>query len=212
MGLKSSYHPQDQRVWGHFCGAFGMTPGLVLNATAGGAAGRSKDDSCVCNKNLHLGSMKPNLPEGHLEAWRKYYVSFWRVFAAIEADLAAAGLPSLSWYDALYELYLAPGRHLRMSELARSALLSRSGLTRLVDKLEKEKLIERKSCPKDGRVQHAQLTEKGVEVLRKIWPVYRAGIAGYFAPHLDAAEAKQLAAVFARVAAARKPPGTEPTA
>lgn len=153
--------------------------------------------------------MKPDLPEGHLEAWRKYYGSFWRVFAAIEADLAAAGLPSLSWYDALYELYLAPGRHLRMSELARSALLSRSGLTRLVDKLEKEKLLERQRCPKDGRVQHAQLTEKGVEILRKIWPVYRAGIAQYFAGHLDAVEAKQLEKTFSRIAAARKPAEVE---
>ena len=72
--------------------------------------------------------MKPELTETHLEAWRKYYVSFWRVYGAIEADLDAAGLPSLSWYDALYELYLAPEHHLRMSDLARSALLSRSGL------------------------------------------------------------------------------------
>lgn len=154
--------------------------------------------------------MKPNLPEIHLLAWRKYYTSFWRVFAAIEADLAAAGLPSLSWYDALYELYLAPGRHLRMNELARSALLSRSGLTRLVDKLEQEKLIERKSCPSDGRVQHAQLTEKGVELLRKIWPVYRAGIAKYFAIHLSAAEARELEAALGKVAAAFAAP--EPVA
>lgn len=146
--------------------------------------------------------MKPNLPEGHLEAWRHYYVSFWRIFAAIEADLAAAGLPSLSWYDALYELYLAPGRHLRMSELARSALLSRSGLTRLVDKLEKEKLIERKSCPSDGRVQHAQLTDQGVAMLKKIWPVYRAGIAKYFAGHLEADEAEQIGKSFSRIVAA----------
>ena len=149
--------------------------------------------------------MKPELPESHLEAWRKYYVSFWRVYGAIEADLAAAGLPSLSWYDALYELYLAPGRHLRMSELARSALLSRSGLTRLVDKLEKEGLIERQACPTDGRVQHAQLTAKGVEVLRKIWPVYRAGIAKYFSTHLSGAEAKQLAAAFSRVVGPLEP-------
>src|SRR5262245_63327861 len=83
-------------------------------------------------KKIILGAMKPILPETHLEAWRRYYVSFWRVFAVIESELAAAGLPSLAWYDALYELYLAPGRQLRMSELARSALLSRSGLTRLV--------------------------------------------------------------------------------
>jgi len=145
--------------------------------------------------------MKPSLPEGHLEAWRKYYVSFWRVFAAIEADLQAAGLPSLSWYDVLYELYLAPGWHLRMNELARSALLSRSGLTRLVDKLVQEGLIERKACAQDGRVQHAQLTEKGVAVLRKIWPVYRAGIAKYFAPHLTDAEARTFATALGRVAA-----------
>jgi len=146
--------------------------------------------------------MKPHLPDSHLLAWRKYYTSFWRVFAAIEADLAATGLPSLSWYDALYELYLAPGRHLRMNELARSALLSRSGLTRLVDKLEQEKLIERRSCPSDGRVQHAQLTDKGIEMLRKIWPVYRAGIAKYFAVHLSAAEARELEKTLGKVAAA----------
>jgi len=153
--------------------------------------------------------MKPELPESHLEAWRKYYVSFWRVYGAIESDLAAAGLPSLSWYDALYELYLAPEHHLRMSELARSALLSRSGLTRLVDKLEKAGLIHRTACPTDGRVQHAQLTAKGVEVLRKIWPVYRAGIAKYFGTHLSTAEAKQLATVFGRIAGPLEPAATK---
>jgi DNA-binding MarR family transcriptional regulator len=153
--------------------------------------------------------MKPNLPEGHLLAWRRYYPSFWRILAAIEADLAAAGLPSLSWYDALYELYLAPGRHLRMNELARHALLSRSGLTRLVDKLEKEKLIERRACPSDGRVQHAQLTERGIEQLRKMWPVYRAGIAKYFAAHLTDAEAAQVEKALGKVAAAMEPPAPE---
>jgi DNA-binding MarR family transcriptional regulator len=154
--------------------------------------------------------MKSLLPETHLEAWRNYYVSFWRVFAAIDADLAAADLPSLSWYDALYELYLAPDRQLRMNELARSALLSRSGLTRLVDKLENEKLLERRRCAEDGRVQYARLTEKGVEVLRKIWPVYRAGIAKYFASHLSEAEAKQAAAMLGRVAKALAPEETTP--
>jgi DNA-binding MarR family transcriptional regulator len=149
--------------------------------------------------------MKTNLPAGPLQAWRRFYPSFWRIIAAIETDLAAAGLPSLSWYDALYELYLAPGRHLRMNELARHALLSRSGLTRLVDKLEKEKLIERKACASDGRVQHAQLTDRGVEMLRKIWPVYRAGIAKYFAAHISDAEAAQLEKILGKVAAAMEP-------
>src|SRR3954468_21796091 len=158
-------------------------------------------------KSSGLFSMKPTLPEGHLQAWRRFYPSFWRIIAAIEADLDAAGLPSLSWYDALYELYLAPGRHLRMNELARHALLSRSGLTRLVDKLEKEKLIERNACASDGRVQHAQLTDKGVEMLRKMWPVYRAGIAKYFAAHLSDAEAAQLEKSLGKVAMAMEPAG-----
>lgn len=146
--------------------------------------------------------MKPHLPETHLEAWRKYYVSFWRTYAAIESDLAAAGLPSLAWYDALYELYLAPERRLRMSELARGALLSRSGLTRLVDKLEQEKLIVRRTCPSDKRGQHAELTEAGVGVLRKIWAVYRAGIAKYFGAHLSEADARAFAEMMGRVVAA----------
>lgn len=144
--------------------------------------------------------MKPNLPETHLEAWRKYYVSFWRISAVIEAELAAAGRPSLSWYDALYQLYLAPERRLRMSELARTALLSRSGLTRLVDRLVEEKLIERRNCETDRRVQYAQLTPAGVEALRDMWPYYRAGIARCFARHLSDAEAKQVATIFGRMA------------
>ncbi|MEO7414144.1 MAG: MarR family transcriptional regulator [Opitutaceae bacterium] len=146
--------------------------------------------------------MSSELPRQHLEAWRKYYSSFWRLFAAIESDLAAANLPSLSWYDALYELYLAPEKRLRMSQLARSALLTRSGLSRLVDKLEKGGLIARRACPTDGRVQYAELTGKGVETLRRIWPVYRAGIAKYFAAHVREPEARQLAAVFGRISSA----------
>lgn len=149
--------------------------------------------------------MKSQLPDAHLEAWRKFYVSFWRIVTAIEADLEAAKLPSLSYYDALYELYLAPGRHLRMSELARHALLSRSGLTRLVDKLEKDRLIVRQSCASDGRVQHAQLTDKGVEMLRRIWTVYRAGIAKYFGAHVTEADAQDLARVLGRVVTGMEP-------
>jgi len=78
-----------------------------------------------------------------------------------------------------------------------------------VDKLEKEKLIERQSCPKDGRVQHAQLTAKGVETLKKIWPVYRAGIAQYFAAHLDEADAQRLQESFGRIVAATTEPKDE---
>ena len=84
--------------------------------------------------------------------------------------------------------------------------LARSGLTRLVDKLEKETLIERRACATDGRVQHAALTAKGVETFRRIWPVYQAGIARYFAAHLTAAEAAQIEKSLGKVAAAMEAP------
>ncbi len=143
--------------------------------------------------------MKPSLPETHLEAWRRLYDSFWLVCNATEAGLQAAGRPSLSCYDALYGLYRAPGRRLRMSELARQALMSKSGLTRLVDRLEKEKLIERRVCPEDGRVQHVQLTERGLGALREIWAVYGVGIARHFAAHISEADARDLARILAKV-------------
>ncbi|MBL9201391.1 MAG: MarR family transcriptional regulator [Opitutaceae bacterium] len=149
--------------------------------------------------------MTPSLPETHLEAWRRLYVSFWRVCNAAEAGLQAAGRPPLSWYDALYALYLAPGRRLRMSELARGALLSKSGLTRLVDRLEKEKLITRRTCPADGRVQHIELTPRGVGTLREIWAVYRGGIARQFAAHLTETDARDLTRILAKVTTATDP-------
>jgi len=139
------------------------------------------------------------LPESHLDAWRATYESMWRAIGAIETDLAAAGLPSLSWYDALYQLYRAPERRLRMSELAQGALMSRSGLTRLVDRLVKEGLIIRRTCPSDRRGQHAELTKKGIDELRRIWPVYRDGIAQYFAAEFTEAEARKIAGLMGRL-------------
>ena len=148
----------------------------------------------------------PPLTDPQLDAWRSLYSAFWRISASIESDLAEADLPSLSWYDALYQLYLAPERRLRMSELAQAALLSRSGLTRLVDRLEKDGLIVRRSCSQDGRGQHAELTPKGVEMLRKIWVVYRRGIEKRFAEPLSDAEMRQLSSIFGKLAAALREP------
>lgn len=144
--------------------------------------------------------MKDTLPPAQLEAWRSLSRAFWGVSARLEADLADAELPTLSWYDVLRELSLAPDHHLRMCELAAKTQLSRSGLTRLVDRLEKERLLERKSCPKDGRVQHAQLTAKGVALLQQVCPLYRAGVQKYFAARLTGTELQQLTVLLQRVA------------
>ena len=143
--------------------------------------------------------MKPSLPPAQLDAWRAFISSYWRVTSRIDAELAAKKLPTLAWYDVLYTLYRSPDRRLRMSELAGHVLLSRSGLTRLVDKLEKEGLLTRCACPSDGRAIHAQLSANGVDALRKMWPTYREGIARHFTTQLTDKELSTLAALLGRL-------------
>ena len=72
---------------------------------------------------------------------------------------------------------------------------------RLVDKLEHDGLLTRKSCPSDGRAIHAQLTDKGVNALRKMWPTYRDGIATHFSSRLSASELATLTALLGRLSA-----------
>lgn len=79
----------------------------------------------------------------------------------IEAKLANAGLPELSWYDALWALDRAPAKRLRMHELADAAVIARSNLTRLIDRMEKAGLVERLKVEGDRRGAHAHLTGQG---------------------------------------------------
>jgi DNA-binding MarR family transcriptional regulator len=86
-----------------------------------------------------------------------------------------------------------------MHELAEAVVLSRSGLTRLVDRLYAEGLVDRAPCPEDRRGQHAVLTAKGRAALRKTWPVYARSIEKHFAGHLSEAEAKRMGKLLSRV-------------
>src|SRR5215813_4990601 len=115
------------------------------------------------------------LPEAHLAAWRAFLKAHARLVDLIDHDLVAAKRLPLSSYDVLIELYEAPERRLRMHELAERVVLSRSGLTRLVDRLEAEGYLTRDPCKTDRRGAYAVLTEQGREALRHAWPVYAQG-------------------------------------
>ncbi len=143
--------------------------------------------------------MSNKLTSGQLDAWRALITAHARIICLIEQDLAVAKRVPLSYYDVLIELAEAPGKRLRMSELARSVVLSRSGLTRLVDKLEREGLLTREACATDGRGAYAVLTESGYEALRKAWPLYSAGIANYFVRHLKEEEVQAITSGLQRV-------------
>ena len=138
--------------------------------------------------------------EGFL-AWRALLRAHAAAVGRIERDLAASEpeLP-LTWYDVLVALVGAPERRLRLRELAHEVLLSRSGLTRLVDRLEAAGLLRREPDPTDRRGAFAVLTDEGYEALRRTWPLYARGIQEQFARYLEADEATILARALQRVA------------
>jgi DNA-binding MarR family transcriptional regulator len=121
----------------------------------------------------------------------------------VEEALATADLPPLSWYDALWPLYRAPGRKLRVGELSTQVVtISRSGLTRLIDRLETAGLVRREPTAADRRGIIVAITSEGSGLLRRMWPVYAAVIQRSFVDALQEHEAVALAEALARVRAA----------
>jgi DNA-binding MarR family transcriptional regulator len=134
-----------------------------------------------------------------LGAWRGLLRIHTALVRELDAELDAAhGLP-LSSYDVLIYLQAAPGKRLRMAELADSVLLSRSGVTRLVDRLEREGLIVRDTCSSDGRGLYAVLTDEGEAMLARARPTHLAGVRERFLAHFSDDELKQLAGYWERV-------------
>lgn len=120
--------------------------------------------------------------------WRLFLTAHVQLLDRLEARLKAANLPPLEWYDVLFTLKEAPDQRLRLSEVAEKVLLSRSNLTRLVDRLEAAGLLRRERCPSDRRGAFAVLTEAGVAMQQRMWNVYAAGIAEYFGDAIDDAQ------------------------
>ena len=125
------------------------------------------------------------IDEDTLAVWRAFLNAHAHVTRRIGRDLAAAGLPDLGWYDLLWTLYRAPDRRLRVNELAREVVLSPTAMSRFVDRAEKAGVVRREADPADRRALQVVLTAAGVELLRRMWPAYRRGIAEHFAAHLD---------------------------
>ena len=145
-------------------------------------------------------SRAPTRPDKQrLAAYRAFITAHAEIIGRIERDLGAAGVIPITWYDVLIEVYEAPDRRLRLHELARAVVLSRSGLTRTVDRLEAAGLLRREPDPADRRGSFAVLTDEGLAAMRLAWPVYARGIVEYFARHLSDDEAKQIEAIFSRI-------------
>lgn len=142
---------------------------------------------------------RAELGEAELAAWRGLV----RIHAALARELDAElearhGLP-LSSYEVLRSLSKAPGARLRMAELAEHVLLSRSGMTRLIDRLEREGMVSRSTCDKDGRGCYAVLTDAGRQVVEQARSTHIEVVRRGFLRHFTEDEMRDLARLWERV-------------
>ena len=136
-----------------------------------------------------------------LGPWRAFLAAYALVSRRLDDDLRAEHGMTLAEYAALLQLAEAPDRRLRMNQLADGVFLSRSGVTRLIDRLEADALVERSHCASDGRGAEAVLTELGHARLRQASRTHLRGIETYF---LDNVESVALEAIERSCAAIGK--------
>jgi DNA-binding MarR family transcriptional regulator len=141
----------------------------------------------------------PSPRDPRLKAWRTFLYAHAQVRRQLERELQAEQAMGLGEYEVLLTLAYADARRLRMSELADRLALSRSGATRVVDRLEGDLLVERVSCESDRRGQWAQLTDAGFERLRGASPTHLRGVGEHFLDRIPAPELQALRATLNRV-------------
>jgi DNA-binding MarR family transcriptional regulator len=151
-------------------------------------------------RNYHgVVTVRTGLDDVELSTWRAFLRAHAAVTRQLEHDLLVAHDLPLASYDVLVQLSEAPGRQLRMTELAERVLLSRSGLTRLVDRLEREGLVERRACPSDARGTLAVLTDAGSARLAEAWPTHLRGVVDRVVGRLSHDELVTLGALLSRL-------------
>ena len=139
------------------------------------------------------------LPHDRFQAWLNLLQVHAVVGAKIEAELDAACGLSLAEHEVLLRLAHAPDDQLRMYDLSDLLLLSKSGITRLVDRLEKRGLIARELWEQDRRVIHARLSEEGRAVLERAKPVLARAVDDFFSSHLSDRDIASLRGALKRV-------------
>src|SRR5262245_33634999 len=134
-----------------------------------------------------------------IEAWSRFIRVEHHLLDKVEADLKAAGLPPLVWYDVLLELVRVPGGRLRHRDLHGQMLLTKYNLSRLIDRMSEHGLVARAPVDDDARGAYIGITEAGRRLQKRIWSVYRRAIAEHFSNRLHANDLLQLANIMAKL-------------
>src|SRR6478735_7920300 len=141
----------------------------------------------------------PSSRTPHGEAWGALTRTHAAISQRLQDALAAADFPPLPWYEVLATVAEAPEQRMKMGELAEALVITRGGLTKLVDRLIKAGLLERTFCETDRRVSYATLLPAGVELLEEMRPLVRAELAATFTANLSVAEAEGLRETMERI-------------
>lgn len=137
--------------------------------------------------------------ETQLAGWRAYIESSQLLMTRLEEDLRADSGLTFADYHVLVLLSEAPGRRLRMGELASRLVFSPSRLTYQIGSMEKRGLVAREACPADRRGSEAVLTAEGLRVLREAAPHHLASVRRHFMDDLDDTDVAHLAKIFSRL-------------
>jgi DNA-binding MarR family transcriptional regulator len=145
-----------------------------------------------------LGRKLLTLPR--LNAWGAFLTAHKALENILSRELeSACGLP-LTWFDALAQLRMAPARRLTMTQLATALLFSKSGLTRLMDRMVEAGLVQRLARPGDRRSLHMALTDAGETKYRQALPIHLEHVKRHFAAYIEDGEAAAVESALVRMA------------
>ena len=136
--------------------------------------------------------------------WEALIRTVGSLLKTFDRELQDGGSLPLTWYDVLIQLFAAPDGRMRMQTLADLVVLSRSGLTRLVDRMEREGLVRREPSSEDRRGYYAIITQDGQKALQKAQPIHEDGIYEHFTRHLDEADLEALLTAITKVRRANR--------
>jgi DNA-binding MarR family transcriptional regulator len=142
----------------------------------------------------------PGPNDWRVAVWRRFLRAHTVVVRELERELEQDASMPLAWYDVLLTLARARDRRLRMAQLADRVMLSRSGLTRLIDRLEREGLVRREPSPDDARGTYTVLEPAGLRRLREAVPGHLAAVQQHWLAHFSDDELRSLDELFARIA------------
>ena len=139
-----------------------------------------------------------------LNAWHAFLTSHRALETILSRELESTCGLSLAWFDVLAQLRMAPARRLTMTHLASAILFSKSGLTRLIDRMEEAGLVQRLARPGDRRSVHIALADAGAEKYRQALPIHLETAKRHFAAYIQESEAVAVESALERIATAAR--------